>query len=646
MAQPAAPVRLDPTKTLLHVAPGQPAPAPPPAAPQTPQMPSQVPSQAGAPPASGGGLKQTMLGFASPAMALQPAAPASPPAVQPPVAQAPQRSFKSTMLGGPSPALPLGVMPPAAAPASTAPAPPAGPASFKSTMLGGMSPALPAQAVASTPPSAPQGQAARLVGSNTVLGVAVPGIAPLRPGETPAPAHAAPAMSPARTMVMQGAGRAEPMAPPPIIPAPAPLEDLPAPSRPRLVKKGGIPLVAVALVTGALLVVGGGALAFFWHGAPPISAQPTETPDGKDVLHLRCDPASCTNGTTAELNGVTSTFTSGESDLPLAEALHVGDNPLSLKVDRPGMGRDEVVKLVVPVAYRVRADVSTMGSQHPSITIHVEALAGSDVRVAGKPVTLDSNGAGAYAIDESTATEGAADESRVISADVPYTVTPPAGSGPAQAAQTGTVSARVAISPLRVDAPCASAVVAVDHIVVAGRAAKGASVTIDGAPATVNADGAFEATVPLPAPGERTLQIRSGTAALIARTVHLSVKRVTSLAEEARAFEQQKTVGYDAALAGLAGGAALAAGAPAELIVVDGEVIEPRASGHRMLILVDDKRGCAKGPCLARVVVGQDLSIARGDRLRAYGRVARAFTTPVGQTVPEIEADFALQSRR
>ena len=40
------------------------------------------------------------------------------------------------------------------------------------------------------------------------------------------------------------------------------------------------------------------------------------------------------------------------------------------------MGRDEVIALSVPVAYRVRADVSGMNAPHPSLFIHVEALAG------------------------------------------------------------------------------------------------------------------------------------------------------------------------------------------------------------------------------------------------------------------------------
>jgi hypothetical protein len=45
-------------------------------------------------------------------------------------------------------------------------------------------------------------------------------------------------------------------------------------------------------------------------------------------------------------------------------------------------------------------------------------------------------------------------------------------------------------------------------------------------------------------------------------------------------------------------------------------------------------------------VIGQEIAAARGDRLRAYGRVARTFTTPAGQSVPEIEADFVLRPKR
>jgi hypothetical protein len=350
-------------------------------------------------------------------------------------------------------------------------------------------------------------------------------------------------------------------------------------------------------------------------------------------VHLTCDPASCKDGTTVEYQGAKSTFATGECDLLLAEPLRVGDNPLVLHIDRPGLGRDEILNLVVPVAYRVHADIAAMSSAHASIMIHAQAAPGTTVRIDGKDVPLDSSGSGTYAIDESSAAEGPADESKVVSADVPYVVTSKAGT------QSGTVSARVAIAPLRVDAPGTQGVVEEDHVLIAGRAAKGANVTVDGAPVPVGPDGSFESTVGLNAMGDRVIEVRGGTPALTPRTVLVTVKRVPSLTDEARAFEAQNTVGYDAAVADLAGNA----GRP---MVVEGEVFDSRGSAHRTLMLVDDRRGCRKGPCMARVIVGRDMTIARGENVRAYGRVARAFATASGQTVPEVEADFVLRAKR
>jgi RNase P/RNase MRP subunit p29 len=277
-----------------------------------------------------------------------------------------------------------------------------------------------------------------------------------------------------------------------------------------------------------------------------------------------------------------------------------------------------------------------MSGPKPAITIRVEAQAGADVTVDGKPLPLDASGSAAYAIDESPATDGPADESRVVSIDVPYTVATKGRT------DKGTVSARVAVAPLRVDAPGVRGVVDEDKAVVAGRAAKGATVTVDGAPVALGADGSFSTVVPLPALGDRTIDVRGGTsgpAPMTPRTVHVSITRVASLAEAAKTFEQQKTIGYDAAMTNLTG----SAGQP---IVVEGVVVESRGSGPKTIVLVDDKRGCAKGPCLTRVVVGRELPLARGDGLRAYGIVARGFTTPAQQTVPEVEAAFAIKVKR
>lgn len=475
-------------------------------------------------------------------------------------------------------------------------------------------------------PPAPGGKApGPPLGMNTMIGVALPGIAPTAPPNQDAPPP--PQRPLALTMPLNI----------PYVPPPEPLQELPAPAPPHIVRsKRGFPLAAVALTMGVLVLAGGGALALLWKGAPPITGQPRATPEGRDVLHLVCDPKSCGDGTVVTLEGARATFARGEADLTLAMPLHVGANDLRLAVDRPGMGRDETVKLVVPVTYRVSADLSTMSGPRPSITIRVQAQPRADVTVAEKPVALDPSGAGAYAIDETPATDGPADESRVLSLDVPYTVTTQGQ------VDKGMVHVRVAVAPLRVDAPGARAVVEEDKVLLAGRAAKGSTVTVDGAPVPVAADGSFSTTVPVTALGDRTIEVRGSTAGdapMTPRTVRVALTRVESLAAAAKTFEQQKTIGYDAAMADLIG----ATGRP---IVVDGVVLEARTLGPKTLVLVDDKRGCAKGPCLTRVVVGRDMGLAHGDGLRAYGIVARSFTTAAKQTVPEVEAAFVIRAKR
>ena len=90
-----------------------------------------------------------------------------------------------------------------------------------------------------------------------MLGVAIPGIAPLRPGEGTMTAPSQGSMGGRREALPRGVD----LPLPPVVPAPAPMAELPAPPPPRIVRRGGVPLVAVALAAGALVVVGGAAIA-------------------------------------------------------------------------------------------------------------------------------------------------------------------------------------------------------------------------------------------------------------------------------------------------------------------------------------------------------------------------------------------------
>jgi len=209
---------------------------------------------------------------------------------------------------------------------------------------------------------------------------------------------------------------------PPIVPAPAPLFDAPPPPLRESFRKGGVPLVAVALTAGGIVLAGGVAIATLVHRASTGSRGIARvTPEGTDVLHLTCDPASCADGTVAQFDGASATLRGRRrANLPArATAATSAITRSRSRIDRPGLGRDELVSLVVPVGYRVRADVSPMNGTHPSILIHVEALSGSDVRVDGKPVALDASGNGSYTIStRRSRPRGPPTTSRVVSLDI------------------------------------------------------------------------------------------------------------------------------------------------------------------------------------------------------------------------------------
>ena len=561
-------------------------------------------------------------------------APAAAPAASPPV-----RSGAKTMLGGVFEAPPA----PAPAPAASRPA---------GTMIGISAADLMPAAVAAPPvhqAAAADAHATRQE-NRTMLGVAIPGIAPTHgaSAEPPpqqrdnqtmlgvampgiAPIHGSGAPESAQRIPI-AAQRPKPLAAlPPIVPAPAPLALEAMPRAPVIVAKKGFPLALVAGVIGALVLFAGLAVFFLWKGGSALLVSPRLGPSGGEQLHLVCE--SCKDGTTASLDGAKATFTNKEADLDLKTPLKVGDNPFTIEIDRPSTGRDETIKAVVPVAYRVRADLADIASEPPVITVRVEALPGTDVRVDGKPVALDVRGMGTFAIDISSETDGPSDEGKVIEKTIGYEVVPKNGK-----AEKGTVAARVGVIPLRVDAPTSHGVTESTRFWVAGRTSKGGIVTLNGKPVAVAANGAFGEMIDAPTPGESAIVVRATAPQVAPRTVHLAVKRVQHLEPEAKTFEASPSLGYDAIIGNIAASVG-------QTIVVEGDVLESRVQNHQTVIIVSDRRGCAKGPCIARVVHGEDAALKTGETIRAFGRITRAVSTSDGKSVPEVEADFLIRGK-
>jgi len=189
--------------------------------------------------------------------------------------------------------------------------------------------------------------------------------------------------------------------------------------------------------------------------------------------------------------------------------------------------------------------------------------------------------------------------------------------------------------PLHIDAPGTSLVTADPSAWISGRTAKGSVVTANGKPLVVAADGAFEGQVDVQ-DGAQTITIRAASAddgktvKAAPRTATVQVKRVASIDAEAKTLDAA-ALGFDDASRDVAGNT----GKPFAAI---GTVLEARAGHHQSVLLVDDKRGCAKGPCMVRVEHGADDGVRAGDAIAAYGTIGKPFQAPDGKTLLVLDA--------
>jgi hypothetical protein len=124
------------------------------------------------------------------------------------------------------------------------------------------------------------------------------------------------------------------------------------------------------------------------------------------------------------------------------------------------------------------------------------------------------------------------------------------------------------------------------------------------------------------------------------RITQVKVRRVDSLEKAARDFAGAEP---PVPFATLAANVPAAVGKP---VVLSGEVSDTSKQKYEtvMLLEVSAASGCgAGGACTVRLVQGGDNPAKRGDTVRVYGHVTRAFSVPGRPDIPEIEVDFTLK---
>ncbi|PKN44510.1 MAG: hypothetical protein CVU63_10345, partial [Deltaproteobacteria bacterium HGW-Deltaproteobacteria-20] len=468
-------------------------------------------------------------------------------------------------------------------------------------------PTAPSQGQPQPQPHAPSAQ------HKTMLGVAMPGIAPNR---EPAPQPIAPPYP-------------VPDAPPP----PAAYGSEPSPKRKQRAAQTSPMyrrLAFVLALLGVSVIVVVGLFALLWPTKPPISSQALVNEEGKDVLRLTC--VKCPDGTVMTVEAVTATVTATVADVALPRPLAVGDNRFQVKIDRPGSGRDESVELSMPVAFRVRPDLTGLTGSPPTFHVEVEAMPETSILVDGVAVQADAGGKARYPVDVSEACSGPNAEVATIDRKLSYTIQPK-GSAPS----SGTVAVKVGVTSLTLQAPRPHMVVDTESFLVAGRAPRGAVVEIEGSRFDVGGDGSFSRRMQIKRVGETTVRVRAVVAEHAPRTISFTVKRVENLEEEGKAFE---------ARAGLDARAVMedAQAHRGKEVVLRGEVVEARSQGFVRVILLDASGTCSAPPCLARLVYAGPESLAKGNPIRVFGRVAGAQAAG-GKSVPEVDVDFLLKGR-
>ncbi len=396
-------------------------------------------------------------------------------------------------------------------------------------------------------------------------------------------------------------------------------------------RKRALPVIVAA----GVLVVFAVLFTLLYSSPPPLSARVRATPEGREAVEIECP--SCPDGTKVSIGAASGDVKKHLALVPLPAPLALGDNRLKVSLDRPGSGRDEAVSVTVPVSYRLRPDLTPLTNDKPSVHVAVEAVGGTEITIDGRPAAV-KDGPAAHVIDVASDCTGPADEPATLRRRVPYVVKTADG-----AREEGSVDVAVGIVPLHIDAPGPRVIVDGETFVLAGRTMKGAEVLAAGRPIQVGADGSFAQRMSVSSVGSTNIEVRAKAPGMAPRIVPIAVRRVEKLAAAAQEFMADKPLGYASFYAG-------AASDVGKAVVVSGEIVDARSQNHQTIFLLDvaAKEGCPKekGPCRVRLVHGFANTSKPGEVITAYGQLGKPFSVPGGGVVPEIQVAFTMPGER
>ncbi|MGC4065331.1 MAG: hypothetical protein QM784_11920 [Polyangiaceae bacterium] len=433
----------------------------------------------------------------------------------------------------------------------------------------------------------------------TLLGVAMPGIAPLNPG---APKSEEVALPPERRNQAAAARQSQAPGPRRATPTPTPTEQRRAAaieSATRAAHLRALQRRRLAWILGGASTLLGSIVAvaaFIWWNSVHLTVKVGTAENNDEFLSLTCN--NCPDGTTVHLDGKAARFTGGKTELALAKRLSVGTNPLALEVKRPSRTRSEVITAMVPVEFRVTTNLASLAKDPPQLTVTVEAIPQTRFQMSGRTYTVGPEGNLAIPVDVTNQLSGPSAAKMPLEQKLDYTVI---GSDGTQL--PGSLVTRLAITPLEITAPGLDYITANSTFTLSGRTSPKAKLSANGHPLSVSSDGTFRQDMALSAPGTTRLRIRTIEDGLAPRIVDIALERVTNLRQRADQLASTLYTTYDAI-------SELVAGKPNSLVALHGEVVAVDRTEATTRVVVS--ASCVRSPCLATIGHGAPVSFNRG----------------------------------
>jgi hypothetical protein len=445
--------------------------------------------------------------------------------------------------------------------------------------------------------------------ARTHLGVAIPGIAPLRASmDVGSPPPARPKRMLEETMLQ-----------------PDSLSTPPVTTR-AVMPRGAY----VLLGSGLVLLLAAVAFALLWQGKKPLEVAVGTDPAGRDRLEIVCP--DCPDGTIVSLDSVSGEIAGQRTELTLPEALPLGENRVSFGVQRPGAEKPRAVEMTLPpVEYRIRPDTSTLAGDQPRLTLDITAIPGSKVEIARQLVALDPSGQGEIAVDLTGQLNGPATEVVSIEQAIAYVIVPPSGK-----VYEGQLTVKIGVTPLLLEAPGVDTITDLERFMLAGRTTRGAELWVAGTTIAVDGNGRFAQLMSIDSVGETRVTVRATEPGLAPRFASFRLQRVEHLESEL-AVRRPKAL----PLANVARNIADHVGST---VLVTGRIEEAKADGHRSLIILQSDGDCSGRSCLSRLVYGGLKKLERGQTITAIGRLQGTVGAPgaEGAEVPEVDVSLLL----